>query len=232
MKSPVLIYTLLVHVTRLAFGSLSAGCGDDPAALWSAWLTGRQDISYWDNMQQINNETHQQQNDVHPYSLETRWNLQPIVQHAPDSWQFVLEEIGTTAECGYDCSPMMFGVMAPDEESCNLQLYSYDMYNDYMKSIVNCLHENSNNYTSMCVIDYEKLTPDGFEIAYTFGYNDTYQSLTFDGYGAGQISSKLYMTISESIASSFSAVLELMYNNHGHLITPYDTPIIYESATP
>ena len=111
-----------------------------------------------------------------------------------------------------------------------VHLYSYDMYNsDAMKEFIYCLDEAvENNVESSCSVNYEDISPDGFEISYTYEYNATFSSYVFVGYGEGDISKTLFMTIDEYVASSITSVLEQIYGPGGTKLTPYDTALLYK----
>jgi hypothetical protein len=188
------------------------------ALLWTRWLTNDSYLSYWDNSNQIRDETNTESE--HPYSFETRWDITRWVVNSPPESYFVLEEIGSEAICGYNCTIMVFGVSDSSLDSVHLD--SYSMRNDYMKDFVSCVHKQSIE----CTLDYNLIAPDGFRIDYN--YTNTSTKEEFLGWGSGKIGGGMTMTINETISSSFSLVLELIYDSSGHSLTPYDTPIKYE----
>jgi len=206
----------------------SAACEFNSAYLWTDWVTAKEDISYWDNRKQLAEEKRNPIDNPHPYAAETRFNANQMILNAPQNWSFVIIDIGNFNLCPKGCSPTLFGLMPL--KNCSVELTSYDVYNPYVESILECLYSDVLDPTSECNFQYDQLNPNGVTILYNYGYNETWQEDVFYGEGGGITSSGSYLFVQETIGPDFVAPLELFYDEDGNLETTYDTPIIYKQV--
>lgn len=210
----------------LGISLLSAGvgaCSFNAASLWTKWVTNRQNISYWDNREQIANEKEHPIENPHPYAEETRFLLNnEMVTGHPEEWSFVAIEIGNARFCPKLCSPTLFGMQPLD--NCSTMLTSYDVYNEYVGDFIDCLYSDSRE----CKVEYSKLVPNGIYITYDYGYNATWSEDVFYGEGGGITSSGSQLFVQETIAQDFVAPLELFYDADGNLQTSYTEPLVYK----
>lgn len=212
-------------VTGLSFVTQSQACDFNAASRWVNWVTNAQNKSSWSNSEQFLDEKQHPIDNPHPLAQETRFDVNALVLGAPAEWSFALMEIGTPKACPKACSPTLFG-MEP-LSNCSTRLTSYDVYNDYVSGIVDCLYDETREM-SECTFDYSQLKPNGIYITYDYAYNSSHGEEVFYGEGGGTTSSGSTLFVKETIAPDFVAPLELFYDADGNLLTTYTEPIVYK----